>query len=135
MDAIDLEIQEMLKNPVEVFKSIEDDDTTLNDIFDMFPGRPKFLKKALNIPLKLTAAEIMIRTGGFRIYTDKGSFFGNQWDNCDVKLQVRLSESKGVEVYHNKDGAGYYVYVFKEPVDFKVILKGKILKSYDFEVN
>lgn len=135
MDAIDMEIQEMLKKPVENYKLIEDDDTTLRDFFAKFPSRTILLRKAINIPLKLMAAEIMIRTGGFRLYTDKGVFYGNQWDNCDIRLQERLNEINGVEPYHNKDGSGYYAYIFDNTVNFKVILKGKFLKAYDFEVN
>ena len=139
MDGYDEEIEQMLKNPVEVINYTDVDDTErqkINDFLDMNSKKVRVtLRKVAGKEIAVLGAELRIATGGFDLYTPDYVIHASQWNGRKITAESIPFEEDG-SIYCNRSGGGRYLYVFHEPLKMKVTLSRAmgVFPKYEFEV-
>ena len=135
MDEIDMKIQGMMKEPYPVYEEIPDE--VFDKIAEFFTSKDKndkiYVRNKLNQWFEIQGAIIDFLPGSYTLYSENESIYSLYLDKGSVKLENIFSHINGSIAYHKKGGGKYY-YIFKKPVKIKILLNGKILKHFDFEV-
>lgn len=131
----DKEISEMLDNPEPSYAPLNKENSKRIEEFirSNSSAKPIQMENMINIPISVNGVSLNLRSG-FSIYSDLGEIYGTSFDNCTICLEDRLSTLRNKEVFHEKDGSGFYLYVFYNPIKMKIVLNGKIFKRYDFMI-
>jgi hypothetical protein len=135
MDEIDMEVQRIMKEPYPVYEEIPD--SSFDKIAEFFTSKNKnnmiYVRNKLNQWFEIQGAVIDFIPGSFTLYSGNDSIYSLYLDKGSVKLENIFSHINGSVAYH-KNGSGKYYYIFKKPIKIKILLDGKILKHFDFEV-
>ena len=123
MDKLDMEIQEMLKDPIDDSRSRETefsfDDEEFKAIKKIVDNSKPVHFKQVKGTITLKYAEINLGSG-FILVSEEGAYYGTFYDNCTIALEDEIG--KYGRCFHNRNGSGYYLYFFDPPIRLEVSL-------------